>query len=387
MTAIVKKERFIAPPVTKLGLVFPGIGHLAVGEWVNGLGLMALVGTVSWAIIAGLPRISDIWFSGPGGGIALHSVVATFSLVAVTAAIWRAAYRRAFPRVMDDEEWNSNRQIFLRTLTRHRTGMMGFYGVCVLLTFTILAPLIAPFDPLAIDVGPQLEPPGWGYLLGTDDYGRDVFSRLLFGARISMSIGFVSVAIAATMGTSIGATAAFFGGSVDRALMWFTDLLLALPRLVLLLAIVGMIQLKGAKSIFLIVAILGFTGWMGVARIVRSQVLSLKQQEFIQAAQALGFSSQRIVFKHLIPNAMAPVIVYCSLAIGATMIAEAGLSFLGLGVPPPIATWGVMVNDGRGPLRAAPWIATMPGLAIVAAVMSFNLFGDGLRDALDPKLR
>ena len=147
-----------------------------------------------------------------------------------------------------------------------------------------------------------------------------------------MSIGFVSVAIAATVGTSVGAIAAFSGGTVDRLLMWFTDLLLSLPRLVLLLAIIGLVRVKGVGSIFLIVAILGLTGWMGVARIVRGQVLSLKQQEFIQAAHALGYQSHRIIFRHLVPNAMAPVIVYCSLAIGGTMLAEAGLSFLGLGL-------------------------------------------------------
>ena len=157
----------------------------------------------------------------------------------------------------------------------------------------------------------------------------------------------------------------------------------------LLLTIVGLFRdwVQGAKSIFLIVAVLGFTAWMSIARIVRSEVLSLKQREFIQAATALGLSPARILFRHLIPNALAPVIVYCSLAIGGTMLAEAGLSFLGLGVAPPISTWGVMVNEGRDPLRSAPWISIFPGLAIMVSVLSFNLLGDGLRDALDPKLR
>ena len=169
--------------------------------------------------------------------------------------------------------------------------------------------------------------------------------------------------------------------------MWVVDLLLALPSLVLLLAITGMFRITGPEGLFLIIVILGLTGWMGVSRIVRSQVLSLKEQDFIQAARSLGYSNLRIVFKHLIPNALAPVIVYCSLAVGSTMITEAALSFLGLGVPPPTSTWGTIINDGRAPLRVAPWIATFPGLCIVFAVMSFNLLGDGLRDALDPKLR
>jgi peptide/nickel transport system permease protein len=169
--------------------------------------------------------------------------------------------------------------------------------------------------------------------------------------------------------------------------MFVTDVLLSLPRLVLLLTIVGLFRINGTHGIFLIVAILGLTAWMGIARIVRSEVLSLKQREFIQAARALGVSPTRILVRHLVPNAIAPVIVFCSLAIGATMLTEASLSFLGLGVPAPTSTWGVMVNDGREPLRSAPWIAGFPSLAIMFAVLSFNLLGDGLRDALDPKLR
>ena len=169
--------------------------------------------------------------------------------------------------------------------------------------------------------------------------------------------------------------------------MWFTDLLLSLPRLVFLLAIIGMYRAAGAQSIFLIVVVLGITGWMGIARIVRSQVLSLKEQEFVQATRALGLKPARIILRHIIPNALAPVIVYASLAIGSTILVEASLSFLGLGVPPPTSTWGAIVNDGREYLRTAWWITLFPGLMIVAAVMSFNLLGDGLRDALDPKLR
>lgn len=371
----------------RLGLFLPGLGHLAAGAVVHGLGLIALVGVWLWAGVAGLGRLGSLLWPTADGTLAWHPTVAALGWLAMAGALWFTAFRFAWPRQLSEDEWNSNWQLFLRTLVRHRTGMLGWYGVLLLVAFTLLAPLIAPFDPLTIDVGPKNTAPDLVYLMGTDEYGRDVFSRLLYGARISLSIGFVAVAIAATVGTIVGASAAFFGGYVDRALMWFTDLLLSLPHLVLLLAIIGLVRVKGAANIFLIVGILGLTGWMGVARIVRGQVLSLKQQEFVQAARALGYGNARIVLRHLIPNAMAPVIVYCSLAIGGTMLAEAGLSFLGLGVPPPTSTWGVMVNDGRPPLRIAPWIATFPGLAIVAAVMSFNLLGDGLRDALDPKLR
>ena len=203
----------------------------------------------------------------------------------------------------------------------------------------------------------------------------------------NLLIGFLAVGIAATIGTVVGATAGFIGGWVDRTLMWFVDLLLALPQLILLLAVVGIVDVGGVWRLVMIVAILGLTAWMGIGRIVRSTVLSLKEQDFVQAARALGYSQSRIVLRHLIPNAMAPVIVYCSLAIGSTMLAEAGLSFLGLGVQPPTSTWGVLVDEGRDPLRHAPWISLFPGFAIVLAVMCFNLAGDGLRDALDPKQR
>ena len=179
-------------------------------------------------------------------------------------------------------------------------------------------------SPNAIDVGAKNAAPGGVHLMGTDAFGRDLFTRVLYGGRISMSIGFVAVGIAATIGTALGAIAAFAGGWVDRGLMWFVDLLLALPRLVLLLAITGMFRPTGPEGLFLMIAILGLTGWMGVSRIVRSEVLSLKERDFIQAARALGYSNARIVFRHLIPNALAPVIVYCSLAVGSTMITEAG---------------------------------------------------------------
>jgi peptide/nickel transport system permease protein len=385
MTAIVRTRDFTAPPITRVGLVLPGLGHLLVGEWITGIGLMSLVALL-FASVARSGHLGSILFD-PYGKPSLHAVIALLAWVLFAVGVWWTALRRAYPREMSDEEYNTNWQIFLRTLGRHRTGMLGLFGALFLVALTALTPLLATHDPLTIDVGPKLTAPCWAYPLGTDEFGRDVYSRLLFGGRISLSIGFVAMGIAATIGTTVGALAAFAGGAIDRVLMFLVDMLLALPRLVLLLTIVGLFRVSGPKGIFLIVAILGLTAWMGIARIVRSEVLSLREREFIQAARALGLPSFRILFWHLIPNALAPVIVFCSLLIGTTMLAEAGLSFLGLGVPPPTPTWGVMVNDGREPLRAAPWIAVFPGFAIVAAVLSFNLLGDGLRDALDPKLR
>ncbi|MEZ4240884.1 MAG: ABC transporter permease [Myxococcota bacterium] len=385
MTAIVRTRSTAAPPVTRAGLLLPGLGHLLVGEIVPGVGMLLLVGVLLVAA-SSAPRLGGILVDEYGQP-SLHAVVALLAWGVYAAGLWWTALRRAYPREMSDEEWNSNRQIFLRTLSRHRAGMMGLFGALFLISITLLTPLLATHDPLAVYVGEKLTAPCWDFPLGTDEFGRDVYSRLLYGGRISLSIGFVAMVIAASIGTTVGALAAFVGGAVDRILMFFVDMLLALPRLVLLLTIVGLFRVSGARSIFLIVVILGMTAWMGIARIVRSEVLSLREREFIQAARALGLSSGRILFRHLVPNALAPVIVFCSLLIGSTMLAEAGLSFLGLGVPPPTPTWGVMVNDGREPLRAAPWIAVFPGLAIVGAVLSFNLLGDGLRDAMDPKLR
>ncbi|MCA9571551.1 MAG: ABC transporter permease [Myxococcales bacterium] len=405
MTAIVKQERTPEPPQTRAGYVFPGLGHLLVGEIVHGVGLMSLTGLVLIAAVSGLPSVVSI-IATPSG-LSKHGLIALVTLVVSVGLLWRTAHLRANPRELSEMEFNSNREVFLRMMRRHTTGMLGWYGALFFMLLTLLTPFLAPFDPDTIDVGPTVLAPGWWqhvghvlgfraeaathgffeYLMGTDERGRDVFSRLLYGARISLFIGFLSVSIAATIGTSIGAAAGYLGGWIDRGLMWVVDFLLAMPRLILLLAVVGIVDVGGVWRLFLIISILALTGWMTVARIVRSQVLSLKQQDFIQAARALGYSPTRIVFRHLVPNAMAPVIVYCSLAIGGTMLAEAGLSFLGLGVQPPTSTWGVLVNEGRDPLRQAPWISLFPGIAIMLAVMCFNLVGDGLRDALDPRLR
>jgi peptide/nickel transport system permease protein len=377
----------------RAGLFLPGLGHLLCGNGLHGVGLLTLDAVLLAAAALGFPRLPTVLWAGPGGALAWHAAVAVVSWFALVAMLWTAAWRFSLPKTLP--LLNSNTALFLRSFGRNRTGLVGFYGAATLVTLTLLTPLLAPFDPDAIDVGPILGSPGWHavdglprlFVLGTDQYGRDLFSRTLYGGRISLVIGFIAVAFSATIGTTLGAVAGYVGGWVDRAIMGFVDLLLSLPSLVLVLAIVGILRVSGVGGIFLIVVILGLTGWMGVSRIVRSQVLSLKEQEFILAARALGLSRPRIIFRHLIPNALAPVIVHCSLAVGNIILAEAGLSFLGLGVPPPTSTWGTLVNDGREPLHVAPWIATFPGLCIVAAVMSFNLLGDGLRDTLDPRVR
>lgn len=222
------------------------------------------------------------------------------------------------------------------------------------------------------------------HLLGTDGVGRDVLSRILYGSRVSLTIGFLAMAVAVTLGTLFGVLAGFFGGFVDGTVMRFVDVLLAFPRLLLLLLIITIYQGAG---FFVIVIVLGATGWMGVSRLVRAEVLRLKSLDFVAAARSMGFSRARIMFRHLVPNAMAPVIVAGTLMVGTTILVESALSFLGMGVQPPKPTWGNIVNDGSDALRDAWWIATLPGLAIVVTVVCFNLAGDALRDALDPRQR
>ncbi|RNA64688.1 ABC transporter permease [Prosthecochloris sp. ZM_2] len=221
------------------------------------------------------------------------------------------------------------------------------------------------------------------FVLGTDQYGRDILSRVIYGSRISLSIGFLVVLISVTLGTVIGVSSGYFGGLTDNILMRIVDVLIAFPALFLILIIIAIF----GNSIFLIVITLSFTGWMGVARLVRSQVLSLKEQEFILAARSLGLSNMRIIFRHLVPNTLTPVIVAATLRIGSIILTEAGLSFLGLGVQPPTPSWGNIINEGRDSLLNHWWISTFPGIAILSTVVCFNLIGDGVRDALDPRMR
>ena len=260
--------------------------------------------------------------------------------------------------------------------------MIGGVIVGGAIVAALLAPWIAPADPnlQGALVTERLIGPSAGHMMGTDHFARDVFSRLLFGARISLLIGVGAVLVSAVVGTLVGAVAGFAGGRVDSVLMRGVDMVLAFPRLVLLIVLVALFE----PSLGLIVLVIGLTQWPVTARLVRGEVLSLKSRDFVTAARVLGISESRILLRHIIPNALPPVLVVAALGVGHAILLEAGLSFLGIGVQAPTASWGGMVSDGRNYLLDAWWLSTFPGLAIVLVVTGFNLLGDGLRDRLDP---
>jgi peptide/nickel transport system permease protein len=272
---------------------------------------------------------------------------------------------------------------FWKALARNRLALVGGVVVVCLALLAVLATFVAPWDPNRPDVKRILEPPSKRHLFGTDQLGRDVLSRMLFGARVSLAVGFVSVGIAATIGILLGAAAGYHGGSVDAVIMRLVDLVLVFPRFFLLLAVLAFLK----PSIWTIMAVIGLTGWMGVARLVRAEFLALKEREFVLWSQAVGAGAFRIIWRHILPNAMAPVLVAMTLGIPAAILTESGLSFLGLGVQPPHATWGNMLTEGKDTIELAWWLSVYPGLAILVTVLSYNLFGEGIRDALDPRLR
>jgi len=373
-----------APPVPArsivLSMLLPGTGHLAVGAPARGLAIL-----LPWGLLLGLAYLVRARLAAVPRTGSLDDWVAAITLVGSIGLLWAyalydllVARRRTTVR---DSQW----RIAARHFKRNRVALAGLAVIVVLYLAALLAPLIAPYDPIAIGdlVETGFLPPSREHWLGTDRFGRDVFSRILYGARVSLSIGFIATAISVTVGLLLGAVAGYVGGRVDAVIMRFTDMVLAFPRLILLILVVALFE----PSLSVIIIVLGLTQWPGTTRIVRGDVLSLREREFIHAARALGMSGPRIILRHLVPNVLAPVIVAATLGIGNTIVLEAGLSFLGLGVPEPAPSWGKMVAEGSEVLFNAWWLATFPGLAIVVTVLAFNLVGDGLRDALDPRLR
>jgi ABC-type dipeptide/oligopeptide/nickel transport system permease subunit len=272
----------------------------------------------------------------------------------------------------------------LKRLRQDRFFQIGVLFVAIVVLAALLAPWIAPHDPLTGDLkGAYLIEPGSRFLLGTDSQGRDVLSRVLYGARLSLSVGLVSQSVSVTIGVLLGLLAGYYGRWVDAVVMRLADITLAFPTLLLLIAVAAAVQ----PSLFVVFVVIGIVGWAGMARLVRGQVLVLRRAEFVLAARALGARDRRVILRHLLPNVRTQIIISATLGIAAAIMAEAALSFVGLGAQPPTPSWGAMVADGRDLLRVAPWISFAPGVAIGLAVLGFNLVGDGLREAYDPKLR
>jgi ABC-type dipeptide/oligopeptide/nickel transport system permease subunit len=276
----------------------------------------------------------------------------------------------------------------MRKLVAHRAAMLGGVIISAVILVSVFAPWIAPQDPLALDPGRRLLPPvwmeggAWAYPLGTDHVGRDLLSRLIYGSRISMLVGLSAVTISATIGVLLGLISGFYGGPIERVILWMADVQIAFPFYLLVISIVAAV----GTGFGTIIIVFGVAGWVIYARLVRGTVLSLRRREFVEAAQALGGSSVRIIVRHVLPNVLTPVIILATLRVASVIVWESGLSFLGLSVPPPTPTWGRMLSDGRAYLASAWWTATFPGLAIMVTVLGVNMLGDGLRDALDPRL-
>jgi peptide/nickel transport system permease protein len=245
-----------------------------------------------------------------------------------------------------------------------------------------LAPVLGG-DPGAIDIANQLLPPSFQHPLGTDDLGRDVLTRMMFAARISLLVGFVAVGISTLIGICLGAVAGYYGKRIDALIMRFVDLMLCFPSFFLILAVIAFLD----PSIWNIMIIIGLTSWMGVARLVRAEFLSLRERDFVLAARAIGARDSRIIFRHILPNAMAPVLVSATLGVAGAILTESALSFLGIGVQPPTPSWGNMLIAGKQTLGFAWWLSVFPGLAILVTVLGYNLLGEGVRDALDPRMR
>ena len=272
---------------------------------------------------------------------------------------------------------------FWYRFSRNRLAVAGSLLVLLLFVVSFLAPLLSPYDPGAINLKEVLSPPSKDHLLGTDQLGRDVLSRMIWGSRISLKVGFVATGIAILIGTLLGALSGYYRGIIDSLIMRLVDIMLCFPTFFLILAVIAFLE----PSIWNIMIIIGLTGWMGITRLVRADFITLREREFVQAARVIGAGDSRIIFIHMLPNAMASILVAATLGIAGAILTESALSFLGIGVQPPTPSWGNMLTAGKDNIDIAWWLSLFPGLAILLTVLGFNLLGEGIRDSLDPRLR
>lgn len=274
------------------------------------------------------------------------------------------------------------RRLFWKRFSKNRLAVAGGIIVLTLFCFAALAPIISPYNQNDIDRKHILEPPSIKHPLGTDDLGRDVLSRMIWGARISLAVGFVAVGLSTFIGIILGALSGYYGGWTESIIMRFIDIMLTIPTFFLILAVIAFI----GSSIWNIMIVIGLTSWMGVARLVRAEFLSLKEREYVLAAKALGASDFQIIFKHLMINSMSPVLISAVLGVAGAVLIESALSFLGIGIQPPTPSWGNILTLGKDNIEIAWWLSVFPGFAILVTVLGYNLLGEGIRDSIDPRL-
>ena len=341
----------------------------------------------AWPGVAALALIVWRWerFTGAFAGREADRWIASLSLLALIALsaglVVQHMQRMAGVRATVDR-----RGPLAMAMRRFRANRLAIWSIRVILVMgaaAILAPILAPYDPVAIGdvMGSRFLPPSWSHPFGTDEFGRDLFSRALYGARISLAVGLLAMLLATTLGTLYGAVAGYAGGRTDAVLMRIVDVWIAFPAFYLMLLLVGVFE----ASVPALVIILGLTAWPPIARLVRAEILSLRERDYAEAARAMGLPAHRIILRHLIPGALSPVLVSAALAVAAMIGAEAGLSYLGLGISPPTPSWGNMVAAGKDSMANAWWIAFFPGALLTITLIAFSLLADGLRDALDPK--
>ncbi len=273
--------------------------------------------------------------------------------------------------------------VFWQRFKRNRLAMAGATVVALLFLLSLSASFLAPYDPNSINAWSVLSPPSRQHWFGTDELGRDVLSRIMYGARISLKVGFVAVGIAVSIGTVVGLVSGYYGRWVDAVIMRFVDIMLCFPAFFLILAVIAILE----PSIWNIMIVIGLTGWMGVARLVRAETLSIREMDYILAARCIGCSDARIIFRHILPNAISPVLVSASLGVAGAILTESALSFLGIGVLPPTPSWGNILTSGKDFIEFAWWLSLFPGLSILITVLAYNLLGEGIRDALDPRVK
>ena len=275
------------------------------------------------------------------------------------------------------------RRNFWEQFLKNKVAVAGFVIVMLMFLVSLTAPWLAPYSPNVIDLKNILAPPSQGHWFGTDQLGRDVLSRMIWGAGISLKVGFVATGIAILIGTVLGSIAGYYGRWVDNVIMRFVDIMLCFPTFFLILAVIALLE----PSIWNIMIIIGLTGWMGITRLVRADFISLRERDFVKAARAIGAGDLRIIFIHMLPNAMASVLVAATLGIAGAILTESALSFLGIGVQPPTPSWGNILTAGKDNIDIAWWLSLYPGLAILITVLGYNLLGEGIRDSLDPRLK